>query len=90
MILKPVKNLLAEKEIAAWEKDKREKGTIFLNEKQRKILKHLQTNLRITTKEYQNMFDISERTARGHLNELVKLDLIKPVGPSKGRYYVLV
>lgn len=28
-------------------------------------------------------------TARGHLNELVKLDLIKPVGPSKGRYYVL-
>ncbi len=68
---------------------KEKKGQIFLNERQRKILKHLQTNLRITTKEYQNMLNVSERTARGHLNELVKLDLIKPVGPQKGRYYVL-
>jgi len=68
---------------------KEKKGQIFLNERQRKTLKHLQTNLRITTKEYQNMFNVSERTARGHLNELVKLDLIKPVGPQKGRYYVL-
>ncbi|GAG02934.1 unnamed protein product, partial [marine sediment metagenome] len=25
----------------------------------------------------------------GHLNKLVKLDLIKPVGPQKGRHYVL-
>jgi len=68
---------------------KEKKGQIFLNEKQRKILKHLQTNLRITTKEYQNIFNVSERTARGHLNELVNLELIKPVGPAKGRYYVL-
>ena len=85
LTLEQVKNLLAGKEIAAWEK----KGQIFLNEKQRKILKHLQTNLRITTKEYQNIFNVSERTARGHLNELVNLELIKPVGPAKGRYYVL-
>ena len=34
------------------------------------------------------MFNVSEGTARGHLNELVKLDLIKPVGPQKGRHYV--
>ncbi len=46
-------------------------------------------DFRSTEKEYQNMFDVSERTARNHLNELVKLDLIKPVGPPKGRYYVL-
>jgi len=68
-------------------KDKR--GQIFLNEKQIRILKYLQTGLKITTKECQDMFNVSERTARNYLNELVKKDLIKPVGPQKGRYYVL-
>jgi len=47
-------------------------------------------NFRITTEEYQDIFNVSEQTARGHLNELVKLDLVKPVRPQKGRYYVLV
>ena len=68
---------------------KEKRGQIFLNERQRKVLKYLQTNLKITTKEYQNMFNVSERTARNHLNKLVKLDLTKPVGPQKGRYYIL-
>jgi len=69
---------------------KEKRGQIFLDERQMKVLKYLQTNLKITTKKYQDMFNLSERTARGHLKELVKLDLIKPVGPQKGRYYVLV
>lgn len=69
-------------------KDKR--GQIFLNEKQINILKYLQTNLRITTKDCQDMFNVSERTARNYLGELVKKDLIKPIGPQKGRYYILV
>jgi len=68
-------------------KDKR--GQIFLNEKQIRILKYLQTGLKITTKKCQDMFNVSERTARNYLNELVKKNLIKPVGPQKGRYYVL-
>ncbi|GAJ15029.1 unnamed protein product, partial [marine sediment metagenome] len=68
-------------------KDKR--GQIFLNEKQIRILKYLQTGLKITTKECQDIFNVSERTARNYLNELVKKDLIKPVGPQKGRYYIL-
>jgi len=68
---------------------KNKRGQVFLNERQIKILKYLQTNLKITTKECQNMFNVSERTARNYLNELVKKDLIKPVGPQKGRYYVL-
>jgi len=50
---------------------KEKKGQIFLSERQRKVSKYLQTNLKITTKEYQDMFNVSERTARGHLNELV-------------------
>ena len=69
-------------------KDKR--GQVFLNERQIKILKYLQTNLKITTKICQNIFNVSERTARGYLSELVKKDLIKAVGPQKGRYYALV
>ena len=68
---------------------KEKKGQIFLSKRQREVLKYLQTNSKITTKEYQDMFNVSERTARGHLNKLVKLDLIKPVGSQKGRYYVL-
>jgi Fic family protein len=69
-------------------KDKR--GQVFLNERQIKILKYLQTNLKITTKECQKIFNVSERTARGYLSELVKKDLIKAVGPQKGRYYTLI
>jgi len=69
---------------------KNKRGQVFLNERQIRILKYLQTNLKITTKECQNMFKVSERTARGCLSELVKKDLIKPVGPQKGRYYTLI
>jgi len=76
-------------ELSFDKKMKERKGQIFLNKNQRKVLKYLQTNIKITTKEYQNMFNVSERTARNHLNKLVKLDLIKPVGSQKGRYYVL-
>ena len=46
-------------------------------------------DFRSTEKEYQSMFDVSERTARGRLSELVKLGLIKPVGPQKGKHYTL-
>ena len=79
LTLEQVKNLLAGKEITAWEKDKREVINYVT------VLEYIDR----LGEEYQNMFDVSERTARGHLNELVKLDLIKPVGPQKGRYYVL-
>jgi len=82
-----VKDMILELSLDRRLKDKR--GQIFLNEKQIRILKYLQTGLKITTKECQDMFDVSERTARNYLNELVKKDLIKPVGPQKGRYYVL-
>ncbi len=68
-------------------KDKR--GQVFLNERQIEILKYLQTNLKITTRECQNIFNVSERTARSYLSELVKKDLIKAVGAQKGRYYTL-
>ena len=68
-------------------KDKR--GQIFLNERQIDILKYLQTNQRITTNDCQDMFNVSERTARNYLSELVKKDLLKAIGPQKGRYYIL-
>ena len=65
--------------------------TIWLNSKKAKELYPvLLSGLKITTKECQKIFNVSERTARGYLSELVKKDLIKAVGPQKGRYYTLI
>jgi len=65
------------------------KGQVFLDEKQMKTLEYLLKHGRITASEYLEMFDVSVRTARNHLNKLIELDLIKPVGPQKKRYYQL-
>lgn len=65
------------------------KGQVFLDEKQMKTLEHLLKHGKITSSEYQKMFNVSIRTARNHLNKLIELDLIKPVGPQKKRYYQL-
>ena len=47
-----------------------------LNERQRKLIEILKNGKEITRKEYQELFKISERTARKDLEELKKLGLI--------------
>lgn len=65
------------------------KGQIYLGEQQMAVLDHLLTHERITASQYRDMFNVSIRTARNHLNRLIELDLIKAVGPQKKRYYQL-
>jgi len=69
-------------------KDKR--GQIFLNERQIKILKYLQTNPRINSSEIQKMFSVSRETANRIIRILLEKKLIKRSGKGKATYYELL
>jgi len=61
-----------------------------LNERQRKTIEYLKEYKRLTTKEYSNMFNITERMARLDIKELTRRRIIKRMGTSdKTAYYVL-
>ena len=61
-----------------------------MNERQRKTIEYLKEYKRLTTKEYSNMFNITERMARLDIKELTRRRIIKRMGTSdKTAYYVL-
>jgi ATP-dependent DNA helicase RecG len=60
-----------------------------LNERQMRAVAYLQTHGRLTNREYQNEFDVSERTALYDLQGLVNAGLVLPVSSGRGRYYLL-
>ncbi|MBI3941545.1 MAG: winged helix-turn-helix transcriptional regulator [Chloroflexi bacterium] len=60
-----------------------------LNDRQVEALNTLQQQGRITNREYQDMFAVSERTALYDLAELVEKGLILPVSSGRGRHYIL-
>lgn len=64
-------------------------GQIYLNDRQIWILKHLQTNERVTTAEIQQMFKISKETANKDLKLLLENQLVERMGKSRGIHYVL-
>ena len=68
---------------------KEQKGQIYLDERQMAILKHLQTNPRITIGEIQKRFDISRNSANLILRPLLVNNLIKRRGKGKATYYEL-
>jgi len=70
---------------------KEERGQIYLNDRQMKILKYLQTNPRITISEIQKMFDkkISRDTANRELKLLLENKLVKRIGKGRAIYYEL-
>jgi ATP-dependent DNA helicase RecG len=55
-----------------------------------RILKHLQTNPRITISEIQEMFDISREMANRIIKVLLEQDLIARKGRGKATYYELL
>lgn len=73
-------------------KDKfRKIETIDLNERQRRALEYLATHVRITNKEYCKLNpNITDRTARNDLNDLLEKKILIARGKKKGRYYELV
>ncbi|HJH26787.1 MAG TPA: hypothetical protein C5S37_08450 [Methanophagales archaeon] len=70
---------------------KEERGQIYLNDRQMKILKYLHTNPRITISEIQKMFDkkISRDTANRELKLLLENKLVKRMGKGRAIYYEL-
>jgi len=64
---------------------------IGLNERQIKAVMYVKTHGKITNKEYQEICNISERTATRNLKYLVAQEILKQVGTTgKGTYYIIV
>ncbi len=59
-----------------------------LNERQREAVAYLHSRGRITNREYQKKFGVSERTALYDLQGLVEAGLALPVSSGRGRYYI--
>jgi ATP-dependent DNA helicase RecG len=60
-----------------------------LNDRQARALRYLQRHGKLTNREYQQEFDVSERTALYDLQGLVDAGLALPVSSGRGRYYIL-
>ena len=59
-----------------------------LNERQVKAVDYVKKNVRITNKEYQELNDVSKKTASRDLSEMVNLNILKSSGvPGAGAYY---
>lgn len=64
--------------------------SLNLNERQVKAILYLKKNGRLTNKEYQEINNITDRTALRDLEKLIELNIIKRIGKKKGTYYKLV
>jgi ATP-dependent DNA helicase RecG len=60
-----------------------------LNERQAQALIRFRSQGRLTNREYQKAFGVSERTALYDLQGLVEAGLALPVSSGRGRYYIL-
>lgn len=60
-----------------------------LNDRQVRAVGYLRRHSRITNREYQREFGVSERTALYDLQGLVESGLALPVSSGRGRYYIL-
>ena len=61
---------------------------IGLNERQKKAIEYLKIKGKITTKGYMKINEISERTARNDIVDLVKMDILQKVGTTQATYYI--
>ena len=69
---------------------KEQKGQIYLNDRQMKVLKYLQINPRITSSQIQKMFKITRDSANHDLKFLIENKLLRRRGKGKATYYELV
>ncbi len=63
--------------------------SLGLNDRQIRAVAYLQKYDRLTNREYQKLFGVSERTALYDLQGLVDTGLALPVSSGRGRYYIL-
>jgi ATP-dependent DNA helicase RecG len=60
-----------------------------LNERQIEAIGYLRSHGRLTNREFQTEFGVSERTALYDLQGLAEAGVILPVSSGRGRYYIL-
>jgi ATP-dependent DNA helicase RecG len=60
-----------------------------LNDRQIRAVEHLRSHGRLTNRDYQQEFGVSERTALYDLQGLVDVGLALPISSGRGRYYIL-
>jgi predicted DNA-binding transcriptional regulator YafY len=60
-----------------------------LNERQVRAVQILNVEGRLTNRQYQQEFGVSERTALYDLQGLVEAGLVLPVSSGRGRHYIL-
>ncbi|KAA0259124.1 DeoR family transcriptional regulator [Deferribacter autotrophicus] len=61
-----------------------------LNNRQIKAIVYVQEHGRITNKEYRQIFNVSERTARNDLKELCEKEIFQKIGETgRSTYYIL-
>jgi ATP-dependent DNA helicase RecG len=66
-----------------------EMDRLALNERQVQALAFVHEHGRISNREYQKEYEVSERTALYDLQGLVEAGLVLPVSSGRGRYYIL-
>jgi ATP-dependent DNA helicase RecG len=64
-------------------------ANLELNDRQVRALRLLDSRGRLTNRDYQEAFDVSERTALYDLQGLVEAGLALPVSSGRGRYYIM-
>lgn len=60
-----------------------------LSERQIKAIAFIKENGKIINSDYQNINDVSERTALRDLEDLFKKEVLSKKGEKKGTYYIL-
>ncbi|MCK4355404.1 hypothetical protein KAW43_03635 [Candidatus Parcubacteria bacterium] len=64
-------------------------GQVYLDKNQIKIIDFMMTMGKITSSDVQDILDITQRSARRYLSDLVKVKLLAKVGTKKDAYYQL-
>jgi predicted HTH transcriptional regulator len=66
----------------------KEKIEVILNKRQEIALEYVKKYGKITNQDYRSLFPgISDKTIYRDLQDMVKKDLLKPIGEKKGRFY---
>jgi len=65
----------------------KEKGQVYLNERQLKGLEYIQRNGRITNSEYVSLNRVSRNTSSRDLMEMVEFKVIAQKGVGRGSYF---
>jgi ATP-dependent DNA helicase RecG len=62
---------------------------LSINNQERMIIEFIKRNNKINSKDTENLINVKDRRARKILSDMVEKNIVKAVGNSRARYYVL-